>query len=101
MSIEFDSGPAQNCAGRRRVWFKGPHAFWLLPDDCSARSDGPAGCLRALSVGYFRSVTLWSSCGIVHLALVGFSLRSQPGDTRALVKADRQVRTAGDHRPAN
>jgi hypothetical protein len=32
---------------------------------------------------------------------VSFSLRSQPEDTRALVKADRLVRAAGEQRPAN
>ena len=33
--------------------------------------------------------------------VISFSLRFQPEDTRALVKADRQVRTAGEQRPAN
>jgi hypothetical protein len=33
--------------------------------------------------------------------VVSFSLRSQPEDSRALVKADRLVRTAGEHGPAN
>jgi hypothetical protein len=32
---------------------------------------------------------------------VSFSLRSQPEGTRALVKADRLVRAAGEQRPAN
>lgn len=32
---------------------------------------------------------------------VSFSLRSQPEHTRALVKADRLVRAAGEQRPAN
>jgi len=31
--------------------------------------------------------------------VIGFSLGSQPKDTRALVKADRQVRTAGEQVP--
>jgi hypothetical protein len=35
------------------------------------------------------------------LVLISFSLRSQPEDTRALVKADRLVRSAGGARPAN
>lgn len=33
--------------------------------------------------------------------MISFSLRSQPEDTRALVKADRLVRSAGGARPAN
>ena len=32
---------------------------------------------------------------------ISFSLRSQPQDSRALVKADRLLRTAGEARPAN
>jgi hypothetical protein len=32
---------------------------------------------------------------------ITFSLRPQPQDTRALVKADRLVKTAGEARPAN
>ena len=32
---------------------------------------------------------------------ISFSLRSQPQDSRALMKADRLLRTAGEARPAN
>jgi hypothetical protein len=32
---------------------------------------------------------------------ISFSLRSQPQGSRALVKADRLLRTAGEARPAN
>jgi hypothetical protein len=32
---------------------------------------------------------------------ISFSLRPQPQETRALVKADRLVKTAGEARPAN
>jgi hypothetical protein len=33
--------------------------------------------------------------------VISFSLRPQPQETRALVKADRLVKTAGEARPAN
>ena len=33
--------------------------------------------------------------------VISFSLRPQAGETRALVKADRLVRTAGEGRPAH
>jgi hypothetical protein len=37
----------------------------------------------------------------VAFVMISFSLRSQPEDARALVKADRLVRTAGEARPTN
>jgi hypothetical protein len=39
------------------IWLQALHAFWLLSDDRSARSDGPRGHLRALPIGHVRSLS--------------------------------------------
>ena len=58
MSIEFWFPVLRRTArAAEKILVQGPHAFWFLFDDRSAGSCGPGGCLRALSVGYFRSVT--------------------------------------------
>ena len=48
-----------------------------------------------------RRVMVVGSLLCAAFVVISFSLRSPSEDTRALVKADRLVRTAGEQRPAN
>jgi hypothetical protein len=49
---------------------------------------------------YRRVAIVGALFGLAFVA-ISFSLRPQTGETGALVKADRLVRTAGEARPAN
>ena len=49
----------------------------------------------------FRRVVIVGTLFCVAFVVISFSLRPQVEETRALVKADRLVRTAGEARPAD
>jgi hypothetical protein len=49
----------------------------------------------------YRRVTIVGALFCLAFVAISFSLRPQTEDVRALVKADRLVRTAGQARPAN
>ncbi len=49
----------------------------------------------------YRRVAIVGALFCLAFVAISFSLRPQPEDVRALVKADRLVRTAGEARPAN
>jgi hypothetical protein len=49
----------------------------------------------------YRRVALTGALFCVAFVMISFSLRPQAYETKALVKADRPVRTAGGARPAN
>jgi hypothetical protein len=49
----------------------------------------------------YRRVAIVGALFCLAFVAISFSLRPQTGEIRALVKADRLVRTAGQVRPAN
>lgn len=49
----------------------------------------------------YRRVAIVGALFCLAFVAISVSLRPQPDETRALVKADRLVRTAGEARPAN
>ena len=49
----------------------------------------------------YRRVAIVGTLFCLAFVAISFSLRPQTDETRALVKADRLVRTAGEARPAN
>jgi hypothetical protein len=49
----------------------------------------------------YRRVAITGTLFCVVFVVISFSLRPPAYETKALVKADRPVRTAGDARPAN
>ena len=51
MSIEFGFRSCAERRGPQEYLVQGAYAFRFLSYDRSARSDGPGGCLRALSIG--------------------------------------------------
>ena len=48
----------------------------------------------------YRRVAIVGALFCIAFVAISFSLRPQPEEGRALVKADRLVRTAGEERPA-